>query len=94
MARGEVFIVLPGSDKIKLWRTDLTGHGSIRLGAEFTIRELWQWGRNNLVPNGRKLLVRIASEHSRLGVRTPVFNVEIVKDLSPEKVESAKPLFE
>lgn len=83
MARGEVFLVMPDSDYPQLWRTDLKGHGGIAIGTEFTVRELWQFGRGQLVKGGRKLVVRVLGEHSRL----------IVKDLSPEEVTS-KGLFD
>jgi hypothetical protein len=38
MARGEVFIE-DERGSIRAWRTDLTGHGNVRIGEEFTVRD-------------------------------------------------------
>lgn len=65
MARTEVFIK-DEDGEAQLWRTDLTGRGVVHEGEEFTIRQVSQYGANNLVPNGirRRVRVRSVGRHS------------------------------
>jgi hypothetical protein len=81
MARGEVFIE-DERGSIRAWRTDLTGHGNVRIGEEFTVRELGQFGCGGLVKCGRKLRVRVVSIDAK-GRSFNVLKVKILQDMTP-----------
>lgn len=86
MARGKVFLQLPGRDECETWewKTDLTGHGSVGIGEEFIAREMI-FGR---LEGGRKLRVGVVAVHKRAIGNADIIQVEILADLTPPpKVE-------
>lgn len=83
MARGEIFMRLPGSKEAHVWRTDLTGHGKVHVGEEFVCRECEFWGANRVAKGGKKLRVRVVAVRSKRIGNHDVIDVEILEDLSP-----------
>jgi hypothetical protein len=82
MARTKVFLRLPDDVEI-MAATDLTGYGNVIVGEEFTARELWSFGKGKLIPNGRKLRVKVR-EVEVLGQSYHVLHVDILEDLTPQ----------
>jgi len=88
MARTEIF-VKDDSGGVQLWRTDLTGYGDVKVGEEFTIRELHQRGRCGLVKDGIRRKVRVVSveEYRR------TFHVHEVETIEETAAPETKKLF-
>lgn len=59
MARTNVFI--RDGSTVQVWRTDLHGHGPVRVGEEFTAYQLTQYGSPRLVPGGKRRRVRVTA---------------------------------
>jgi len=81
MARTNVFIEDNG--KVRLWRTDLHGHGDVTEGEKFVIRELEQYGSGGLVKDGIKRRVRVHTVR-RESSNFHVLSVDVLDDMTPE----------
>ena len=81
-ARSEVFIEGDRGD-VRLWKTDLTGHGDVAEGDEFVIRQVEQFGKPRLVKGGIKRRVRVRSVR-RESRSYHVLSVDVVEDLTPQ----------
>lgn len=85
MARTDVFLQLPNGSHMHA-KTDLTGHGIVRVGEEFVARERSGFGRSPLIPGGKKLLVRVL-EVTKVNRSYHILRVDILQDLTAEPVE-------
>lgn len=77
MARRTVYIEMPVSCTRAWFRTDLRGHGQIRIGEEFTARECHAWGTQKLVKRGTTMRVRV-TQIVLLAGRLDLLSVEIL----------------
>ncbi len=82
MARTQVFLDLAGVGAVGLWKTDLAGPGPVRVGEEFTAREMEDVGRPRLKQGGRRLRVRVVRVQ-RVNLSYHVLVVEILTDVTP-----------
>ena len=92
-ARSKVYVRLPEGYAHRrgdtfLARTDLTGHGIVREGEEFTAREMWPMG-DRLMKGGRKMRVRVVRVE-RVTRGWHILHVEVLKDLTPPPVKQGE----